>query len=218
MSQSRSLGLNEIFYSIQGESTQVGRPSVFVRLMGCPLRCKYCDTEYAFYEGKRYSFDDIFAQIEAFPTKLVEVTGGEPLAQPNVLPFMKELVDRGYEVMIETSGAFPIDDIHPQVRIILDIKTPGSGELARMRWENIAVLKKGYDEVKFVVTSKSDFDFAVNICREYELFDRVVVLISPSFKDVKNIELAQWVLDSGLPFRMQLQMHKYIWEPETRGV
>jgi 7-carboxy-7-deazaguanine synthase len=186
--------------------------------MGCPLRCKYCDTEYAFYEGKRYSFDDIFAQIEAFPTKLVEVTGGEPLAQPNVLPFMKELVDRGYEVMIETSGAFPIDDIHPQVRIILDIKTPGSGELARMRWENIAVLKKGYDEVKFVVTSKSDFDFAVNICREYELFDRVVVLISPSFKDVKNIELAQWVLDSGLPFRMQLQMHKYIWEPETRGV
>lgn len=218
MSQNRSLGLNEIFFSIQGESTQAGRPSIFVRLMGCPLRCKYCDTEYAFYEGKRHSFDEIFATIEKYPTKLVEVTGGEPLAQPNVLAFMSELVERGFEVMIETSGAFPINEIHPQVRVILDIKTPGSGESSRMIWDNIQALKKGYDEVKFVVTSQSDFDFAVKTCHEYKLFDRGVVLISPSFKDVTNLQLAQWVLESGLPFRMQLQMHKYIWAPEQRGV
>jgi len=218
MATSRSLGLNEIFFSIQGESTQAGRPTTFVRLMGCPLRCKYCDTEYAFFEGKRWSFDDVFREIEKFPTKLIEVTGGEPLAQPNALPFMAELVERGYEVMIETSGAFPIADIAPQVRIILDIKTPGSGEVSRMRWENIAALKNGYDEVKFVVTSKADFDFAVTTAREHKLFDRVTVLVSPSFKDVTNLELANWVLESGLDFRMQLQMHKYIWEPEKRGV
>jgi 7-carboxy-7-deazaguanine synthase len=218
MSSARVLGLNEIFFSIQGESTQAGRPTVFVRLMGCPLRCKYCDTEYAFYEGKRWSFDEIFREIEKFPTRLVEVTGGEPLAQPNSLAFMKELVERDFEVMIETSGAFPIAELPPQVRVILDIKTPGSGEASRMLWENLSFLKKGYDEVKFVVTSKEDFDFAVEVAREHRLFERVVVLISPSFKDVTNIEVANWVLQSGQPFRMQLQMHKYIWEPEKRGV
>jgi 7-carboxy-7-deazaguanine synthase len=218
MATPRSLGLNEIFFSIQGESTQAGRPTTFVRLMGCPLRCKYCDTEYAFFEGKRWSFDEVFREIEKFPTKLVEVTGGEPLAQPNAIPFMSELVERGFEVMLETSGAFPINDISPRVRIILDIKTPGSGEVARMKWENLEVLKNGFDEVKFVVTSKSDFDFAVTTAREHRLFERVAVLISPSFKDVTNLELATWVLESGLPFRMQLQMHKYIWSPEQRGV
>jgi 7-carboxy-7-deazaguanine synthase len=218
MATSRVLGLNEIFFSIQGESTQAGRPTTFVRLMGCPLRCKYCDTEYAFFEGKRWSFEDVFREIEKYPTKLIEMTGGEPLAQPNCVPFMAELVERGYEVMIETSGAFPIDDISARVRIVMDIKTPGSGELARMRWDNIKALKNGYDEVKFVITSKADFDFAVTTAREHRLFERVPVLISPSFKDVKNVELAEWVLESGLPFRMQLQMHKYIWAPEQRGV
>lgn len=218
MAAARILGLNEIFFSIQGESTQAGRPTVFVRLMGCPLRCKYCDTEYAFYEGKRWSFDEIFKEIEKHPTKLIEVTGGEPMAQPNVVPFMQELVDRGYEVMIETSGAFATNEIPAQVRVILDIKTPGSGELARMHWDNVRALKHGYDEVKFVVTSKEDFDFAVSTSMEHRLFERVVVLISPSFKDVTNLQLANWVLESGHPFRMQLQMHKYIWEPEQRGV
>ncbi|MEO5667567.1 MAG: radical SAM protein [Bdellovibrionota bacterium] len=218
MASVRSLGLNEIFFSIQGESTQAGRPTTFVRLMGCPLRCKYCDTEYAFFEGKRWSFDDVFREIEKYPTKLIEVTGGEPLAQPNSIAFMNELVERGYEVMIETSGAFPIEEVHSQVRIILDIKTPGSGELGRMRWENLKALKNGYDEVKFVVTSKADFDFAATTSKEHHLFERVAVLMSPSFKDVTNLQLANWVLESGLPFRMQLQMHKYIWEPEKRGV
>jgi 7-carboxy-7-deazaguanine synthase len=218
MSQIRILALNEIFFSIQGESTQAGRPCTFVRLMGCPLRCKYCDTEYAFFEGKKWGFDEIFSELEKFPTKLIEVTGGEPLAQPNSIAFMQELVDRNYEVLIETSGAFPISEIPPQVRVILDIKTPGSGELSRMRWENLAALKRGYDEVKFVVTSKEDFDFAVTTAQEHKLFDRLVVLISPSFKDVSNLQLAEWVLSSGKPFRMQLQMHKYIWEPEKRGV
>jgi 7-carboxy-7-deazaguanine synthase len=186
--------------------------------MGCPLRCKYCDTEYAFYEGKKHSFDEIFDKLKEFPTKLIEVTGGEPMAQPNVIPFMQELVDRGYEVMIETSGAFSISEIPSQVRIILDIKTPDSGEVSRMLWQNLELLKKNFDEVKFVVCSKSDFDFALQISKEYRLFEKGVVLISPSFKDVSNLDLAQWVLDSGEPFRMQLQMHKYIWEPETRGV
>lgn len=218
MAAVRILGLNEIFFSIQGESTQAGRPTVFVRLMGCPLRCKYCDTEYAFYEGKRWGFDEIFTEIQKHPTKLVEMTGGEPMAQPNVIPFMQELVDRGFEVMIETSGAFPTNEIPPQVRVILDIKTPGSGELARMHWDNLKWIKKGYDEVKFVITSKVDFDFAVATSLEHKLFDRVPVLISPSFKDVTNLQLANWVLESGMPFRMQLQMHKYIWAPEQRGV
>ena len=214
----RSLAINEIFYSIQGESTQAGRPTTFVRLMGCPLRCTYCDTEYAFFEGKRRSFSSILNEIRSHPTLLVEVTGGEPMAQPNAVPFMQQLVDDGFEVMIETSGAFTLEKVPAEVRIIMDVKTPGSGEDVKMLWENFDFLKAGVDEVKFVVTSKEDFDFALKVCDSHNLFEKYAVLVSPSFKDVGNLELANWILESGMPMRMQLQMHKYIWKPEERGV
>jgi 7-carboxy-7-deazaguanine synthase len=214
----RTLAINEIFLSIQGESTHAGRPCAFVRLMGCPLRCTYCDTEYAFFEGKKKSFDEIFSQLEQFGCSLVEVTGGEPLAQPNAAAFLQELVDRKYEVLLETSGAFPIKDLPQEVSIILDVKTPGSGEVSKMQWENLQVLKPQKDEVKFVVCSRSDFDFAEKVTAETKLLDRNTVLMSPSFNQVSYKELAEWVLESKKPYRMQIQMHKHIWEPSTRGV
>ena len=217
--QARKLKINEIFFSIQGESTHAGRPCIFVRLMGCPLRCTYCDTEYAFHEGVTKSFDEIFETLKTFPTQLVEITGGEPLAQKNSVDFAAELLARGYEVLIETSGAYPIWNMPPEVKSIVDIKTPGSGENHRMLWDNIAHLKAARDEVKFVVTSRADFDYAVKVCDERQFFAKgITVLLSPSFNDVSNRDLAQWALDSGRPFRFQLQMHKYIWEPTTRGV
>jgi 7-carboxy-7-deazaguanine synthase len=214
-----SLKINEIFYSIQGESTHAGRPCVFVRLMGCPLRCTYCDTEYAFFEGKSKNFDDIFSEIEKYSCKLVEVTGGEPLAQKNSRVFLNALVEKGYEVLLETSGAYPIWDFSNKVNVILDIKTPGSGENDRMCWDNLGHLVAKKDEVKFVVTSHDDFEYAVKISHEKKLFERgLTVLLSPSFGKVSNQQLAEWVLDSHLPFRFQVQLHKYIWSPEKRGV
>jgi len=215
---SRQLAIHETFLSIQGESTHSGRPCSFVRLMGCPLRCGYCDTEYAFFEGKKQSFDEIFATLENYGCKLVEVTGGEPLAQPNCIPFMGELVERGYEVLLETSGAFPLSDVPQAVKIIMDVKTPGSGEEARNRWSNLEILKTGLDEVKFVICSKADFDWSCQVAKDHKLFDRVTVLASPSFNQVSYRELADWVLESRLPWRMQIQLHKHIWAPETRGV
>lgn len=212
------VAINEIFYSVQGESTQAGRPCTFVRLMGCPLRCTYCDTAYAFYEGKKKSIDEIIEIVKSHPTKLVEVTGGEPLAQKSSIELMQRLVAEGFEVMLETSGAFDISQVPPEVRIIMDIKTPSSGEAARMHWENFNHLKPGVDEVKCVVGSKDDFDFALSHAREKNLFGRYAVLVSPIFGKISNLELAQLVLDSAEPWRMQLQMHKYIWEPSTRGV
>ncbi|NCN41081.1 radical SAM protein [bacterium] len=213
-----TLAINEIFYSIQGESTQAGRPTTFVRLMGCPLRCSYCDTEYAFFEGKKHSFTDLLGQIRANPTNLVEITGGEPMAQPRVVPFMQLLVDEGFEVMIETSGAFTLADVPREVRIIMDVKTPGSKEVSKMHWDNFGYLKPGIDEVKFVICSKEDFDFALEVAEAHNLFAKYAVLISPSFGQVKNLDLANWVLESAKPWRMQLQMHKYVWHPEERGV
>ncbi|MBS1985162.1 MAG: radical SAM protein [Bdellovibrionales bacterium] len=215
---SRTLRVNEIFNSIQGESTHAGRPCAFVRLMGCPLRCTYCDTAYAFHEGVTKSFDEVFAVLKEYGTPLVELTGGEPLAQPNAIPFMQEAIDRGYEMLIETSGAFPIANVPPAVKIILDIKTPGSNESHRNHWDNMGHLKPGLDEVKFVITSQEDFDFAVATVRHHKLHERVTVLVSPSHGQVAPRDLAQWVIDSKLPLRMQLQMHKYIWGAETRGV
>jgi 7-carboxy-7-deazaguanine synthase len=215
---SQQLAINEIFFSIQGESTHAGRPCAFVRLMGCPLRCQYCDTEYAFFEGQKKSFDEIFDQLKKFGCSLVEVTGGEPLAQPNCIPFMKRLVAEGYEVLLETSGAFSIADVPPEVSVILDVKTPGSGELSRMHWDNLKVLKPHKDEVKFVICSRADFDFAEKVVSETGLLDRNTVLMSPSFKQVPYIDLASWVMESKKPYRMQIQMHKHIWEPTARGV
>lgn len=212
------VAINEIFYSVQGESTQAGRPCTFVRLMGCPLRCTYCDTEYAFFEGKKKSIDEILEIVRAYPTKLVEVTGGEPLAQKNCLELMQRLVDEGFEVMLETSGAFDVSQVPRAVRIIMDIKTPSSGEAARQHWDNFLHLKEGFDEIKCVVGSRDDFNYALKQARERDLFGKYAVLVSPVFGKITNLELAELVLDSAEPWRMQLQMHKYIWEPSARGV
>lgn len=215
----RVLRVNEIFNSIQGESSFAGRPCAFVRLMGCPLRCSYCDTEYAFHEGVTKSFDEIFATLDAYGTSLVELTGGEPLAQPNAIPFLEECVTRGFEMMIETSGAFPIQGIPAAVKVILDIKTPGSGESHRNLWDNMGALKPGVDEVKFVVTSRADFDYAVGVTHDRQFIERgVTVLVSPAYGKVSARDLAEWVIASKLPLRFQVQMHKVIWEAETRGV
>lgn len=213
-----NLKINEIFFSIQGESSHAGRPCAFVRLSGCPLRCTYCDTEYAFYEGKMLDFASIIQTLRTFPTQLVEVTGGEPLAQPACSQFIDTLIAEGFEVLIETSGAFAISKLNPKLKIILDVKTPGSGEQSKNHWDNMGSLKPGLDEVKFVLTSKDDFVFAENICEQYKLFEKVTVLASPSHDKVKPVEIADWILKSGKPFRMQVQMHKYIWGSEARGV
>lgn len=212
------VAINEIFYSVQGESTQAGRPCTFIRLMGCPLRCTYCDTEYAFFEGKKRSIDDVVAEVKTYPTKLVEVTGGEPLAQKTSIELMNKLLEEGFEVMLETSGAFDISEVPQGVRIIMDIKTPSSGESSRMHAENFKYLKPGIDEVKCVVGNKEDFEFALKQARDLGLFKKHAVLVSPVFGKISNLELAELVLASAEPWRMQLQMHKYIWEPNTRGV
>jgi 7-carboxy-7-deazaguanine synthase len=214
----RHLNINETFLSIQGEGTQAGRPCFFVRTMGCPLRCGYCDTAYAFFEGRVRSFDDLIAEIRASGCNLVELTGGEPLAQRHSPAFLLELEALGFETMIETSGAISIAGLPKSTRIIMDVKTPGSGEVSRNHWDNMGLLKSGLDEVKFVVCSREDFDFAVQVSLAHKLFDRVVVLISPSWEQVQPRELAEWVLESRLPFRYQLQMHKVIWGKDVRGV
>ncbi len=215
----RHLQVNEIFFSIQGESTHAGRPCLFVRLKGCPLRCTYCDTEYAFFEGQAKSFDDIFEEMQKLSSvNLVEVTGGEPLAQPETKEFINELFQKNYEVLIETSGAFSVEGLNPKTKIILDIKTPGSGESRRQLWDNLGLLKPGLDEVKFVVTSKTDFDYAVGVCTEKKLFEKVTCLVSPSWAKLSLKELSEWVLSSQKPFRLQTQLHKHIWGSEVRGV
>jgi 7-carboxy-7-deazaguanine synthase len=216
--ESQNLLINEIFYSIQGESSQAGRPSVFVRLSGCPLRCTWCDTAYAFNEGQKKTFSEILNEIKKYPTRLVEVTGGEPLAQKNSIEFLRFLEDEAFEVMLETSGAYSIQNVPKSVKIIMDLKAPASGESNRNLWDNMAWLKAGVDEIKFVVQNKEDFDFALNIEKERNLTASFVTLISPVFGKIDYKELAQWILESGRPFRMQLQMHKFIWSPEARGV
>lgn len=212
------LAVNEIFFSIQGESSHAGRPCIFVRLQGCPLRCKYCDTEYAFYEGQKKSFEAVLEALQEYPCKLVELTGGEPLAQPAAYDFLTTLADQGFEVLLETSGAFPLEPIDKRVKVIMDIKCPSSGESTRNLLENIPHLKKGIDEVKFVVENSEDLDFARRVSVDYRLFDQCTVLVSPSFGKLSYLELANWVLESALPFRMQIQMHKHIWDPQKRGV
>ncbi|HXG01247.1 MAG TPA: 7-carboxy-7-deazaguanine synthase QueE [Bacteroidota bacterium] len=211
------LTVNEIFYSIQGESTFAGLPCVFVRLTYCNLRCVWCDTEYAFYEGKEMSLEEILDEVTRYPCKLVEVTGGEPLAQNGVHELMTMLCNRGYTVLLETSGSISIAGVDPRVRIIMDIKCPGSGMEKRNLWENIEHLRPT-DEVKFVVAHRGDFDWAVGVVGKYQLEKRCTVLFSPVFGEVQPVELAQWLLESGMNARMQLQLHKFIWEPETRGV
>jgi len=216
-----ALTINEIFYSIQGESTYAGLPCVFVRLTGCDLRCTYCDTEYAFYEGKRRSLDEIIAEVETYPCKLVEVTGGEPLLQKRVHKLMSWLADDGYTVLIETSGAHDISPVDARVHRIMDLKCPTSGECARNRMENLALLGVR-DEVKFVIGSDEDYAWAKAqvLAGIPGWADRVnAISFSPVFGKITPLELATRVMADALPrVRMQLQMHKLIWEPNKRGV
>lgn len=216
--ESPLLKVNEIFYSIQGESTNAGLPCVFIRLTYCNIRCVYCDTEYAFYEGTDRSVEEIINEVKSFGCRLVEITGGEPLVQENVHILMKQLCDMGYDVMIETGGSLPIELIDNRVKVIMDLKTPYSKMEKKNRYENINYLKPD-DEVKFVIGSREDYDWAIAILSKYALVNKVKqVLFSPVFDKVENIDLAKWILDDKLNVRFQLQMHKYIWHPETRGV
>jgi 7-carboxy-7-deazaguanine synthase len=216
--QPLTLTINEIYRSIQGESTWAGLPCVFVRLTFCDLRCSYCDTAYAFYEGAKMMLTEIIERVQAFDCPLVEITGGEPLIQRNVLPLMKQLCDGGKTVLIETSGAHDISKIDPRVHRIMDLKTPGSGESERNRYENIAYLTKG-DEVKFVIGSREDYLWSKQKITEFDLTDRCgTVLFSPIFGRIDPREIVEWMLEDNLRVRFQLQMHKFIWSPETKGV
>jgi len=213
----KNLIVNEIFYSIQGESTHMGKPCVFVRLTFCNLRCVWCDTAYAFEEGVPMSIEQILDAVAVYHCKLVEITGGEPLAQTGVHELMSTLCDRGYTVLLETSGSISIRGIDQRVQIIMDIKCPGSDMAKHNLWENIDLLRPS-DELKFVVADKNDFDWAVTVVRQFGLEGRCPVLFSPVFGELQPVRLAEWLLESGIAARMQLQIHKYIWEPETRGV
>ncbi len=212
-----TLKINEIFYSIQGESSMMGVPCVFIRLTYCNLRCTYCDTEYAFYEGKDMSIEEILAEVKKYNCNLVEITGGEPLVQENVHNLMKQLSDSSYKVMIETGGSLSIKDIDNRVKIIMDLKTPSSKMMNKNLYENIDFLKKD-DEVKFVIGNREDYNWSKETINKYNLTEKAIVLMSPVFNKVQNIDLAKWILDDRLKVRFQIQLHKYIWHPETRGV
>ena len=214
-----NLRITEIFLSIQGESTHAGRPCAFVRLTGCPMRCVWCDSEYTFTGGTRLSFDEILAELKDFGCRLVEVTGGEPLAQKNVFPFIARLCDAGYEVLIETGGFVPTEKVDARAALILDVKCPASGESNRNHWANLEHLRADRDEVKFVIADLNDWEFARRIIEKYDLENRArSVLISPVF-GVKNLpEIAGTVSRSGLKVRLNLQLHKYIWGADVHGV
>lgn len=214
-----NLRITEIFLSIQGESTHSGRPCSFVRLTGCPMRCVWCDSDYTFTGGEHISFEDIFSMLEEFGCPLVEVTGGEPLAQKNVFPFISALCDRGYEVLIETGGYVSTENVDPRASIILDVKCPASGEAERNHWPNLERLRPDKDEVKFVVVDMADWEYAKHIIVEHNLLGRTrAVLISPVHDTAYLPEIAEAVAKSGLKVRLNLQLHKYIWGAETRGV
>ncbi len=214
----KTLTVNEIYQSIQGESTFAGRPCVFVRLTFCDLRCNYCDTEYAFYEGKKMPLNEIVDLVAKFNCPLVEVTGGEPLLQPNVLPLMSILCDAGMTVLLETSGAHDISKVDPRVHRIMDLKTPGSGEVERNLWSNIEHLNER-DEVKCVIGSREDFEWSREKIERFGLTRRChAVLFSPIFGRIGPRQIVEWMLEDKLDVRFQLQMHKFIWPPTQRGV
>ncbi len=213
-----TLKINEVYESIQGESSWAGWRCVFIRLTACDLRCSYCDTEYAFYEGRKQPVAEILSEALSFDCPLVEVTGGEPLLQKNVHPLMTALCDAGRTVLIETSGAHDIGTIDPRVHRIMDLKTPSSGECARNRWKNIPLLEQR-DEVKFVIGSREDYEWSRSQVREHSLVERCgCVLFSPIFDRIEPVAIVDWILEDRLPVRFQLQMHKFIWEPKARGV
>ncbi len=209
------LRVTEIFYSLQGESRPAGIPTAFIRLTGCPLRCRYCDTEYAFHGGRQMPIADILVEIEKFGARYVCVTGGEPLAQPNCLNLLSRLADSGFRVSLETSGALDISDVDDRVTIVMDIKTPASGELDRNRWENLERLKPE-DQIKFVVCDRQDYEWARDILSEHDLTRRVSVLFSPAWGQGIDRPLAEWILEDRLEVRFQMQLHKILWG-ETPG-
>jgi len=212
------LTINEIFYSIQGESSYAGRPCVFVRLTACDLRCSWCDTQYAFHEGRKRRLDDVMEEVDRFKCPLVEVTGGEPLLQEDVYPLMTTLLDRGHTVLLETGGHRSTARVPGPVVTILDVKCPGSGEAHRNDWSNLDRLRR-QDEVKFVIKDRADYEYAHEVMARYRLGSRAgAIHLSPVHGVLAPRTLSEWVLADRLPARVQLQIHKFIWDPETRGV
>ncbi len=209
--------ITEIYHSIQGESTFAGLPCVFVRTTGCNLRCVWCDTEYAFYGGQKMSVEDVITKVETFGCKLVEITGGEPLLQKETPELTSRLLEKGYTVLIETSGERDVSALDRRVVKIMDLKCPGSGECEKNRWENLEFLTVR-DEVKFVIKDRADYDWSVNVVKKYRLDQKVSVLFSPVWGELKLVDLARWILEDRLNIRYQLQLHKIIWSPETKGV
>jgi 7-carboxy-7-deazaguanine synthase len=210
------LRITEIFHSIQGESTHAGRPCVFVRLTGCNLRCRWCDSEYTFTGGERMSLDDVTAKVESYGCNLVEVTGGEPLAQNECFDLVRRLCDKGFEVLIETSGSIDVAPIDERAKLILDIKCPGSGEVDKNRWANLDELRPD-DEIKFVIADRLDYDWARTIIEERKLAGREI-LFSPVWSELDLKTLAEWMLADRVPARLQTQLHKHIWGAEVHGV
>jgi 7-carboxy-7-deazaguanine synthase len=213
------LRVTEIFYSIQGESTHAGRPCAFVRLTGCPMRCVWCDSEYTFTGGERMTIEDVLERVRSYGCRLVEVTGGEPLAQREAFELIRRLCDEGYEVLIETGGYVSTEGVDERAKLILDVKCPASGESERNHWPNLARLRADRDEVKFVVADRADWDYAVEVIRRYDLMNRArAVLISPVWGATVLVALAGWITESALDVRLQVQLHKLIWGAEARGV
>ena len=212
-----ALKINEIYYSVQGESTHAGRPCIFIRLTYCNLRCSYCDTEYAFYDGKDMEITDIISEIKRWDCNLVEVTGGEPLFQDECIDLLNELVNSNYEVMLETGGSLSISDVPKKVVKIVDFKCPSSGMVKKNLWSIVDDLQ-AHDEVKFVIGNREDFDWAKDRITEYSLDKICTLLFSPTFGEIDPQQIVEWILAENLPVRMQLQMHKMIWSPEEKGV
>ena len=212
-----SLKINEIYYSVQGESTHAGRPCIFIRLTYCNLRCSYCDTEYAFYDGKDMEITDIMSEIKRWDCNLIEVTGGEPLFQDECIDLLNELVNSSYEVMLETGGSLSISDVPKIVVKIVDFKCPSSGMVKKNLWSIVDDLQ-AHDEVKFVIGNREDFDWAKDRITEYSLDKICTLLFSPTFGEIDPQQIVEWILAENLPVRMQLQMHKMIWSPEEKGV
>ena len=211
-----SLKINEIFFSLQGESSRIGLPTIFIRLTGCPMRCKYCDTAYAFYGGRNMSVDEILEEISQYKTKYVTVTGGEPLAQKPCWKLLKNLCDNDYNVSLETGGAISIEGIDERTKIILDIKTPDSGEHLKNDKKNLALIEKK-DEIKFVLSSRGDYEWEKKFIKEENLIDKAPIIFSPVYKDLSYVNLSEWILEDNLVVRFQVQLHKIIWG-EKKGV
>jgi 7-carboxy-7-deazaguanine synthase len=212
------LRVTEIFYSIQGESTRAGLTCVFVRLTGCPMRCVWCDTAYAFDGGQEVKIEDVVDRVARFPCTLVEVTGGEPLAQKDARPLVTRLCDRGLTVLVETGGGVPIDGVDPRAILIYDIKCPDSGEVRSNRLDNIEHLREGVDEIKFVIASRADYQWARTLMGDSGIAGRHTILFSPVADVLAPTDLAMWILEDSVPVRLQLQIHKILWGQDARGV